>query len=148
MAVLGNPDLLDDFPSARHVHRGFPLSPLLPLIRPFREFVLVLAISLPDQAGTVTTVPFLKQVDNLVVAPFVFLQVMFHERAPLLFQLALDLHPCPFELIRIHGFRSLYEMALSYCSYRSGRIIHSLPRSTVWREDRHRSGHNCSAWVN
>ncbi len=82
MTIFGNPYLLDDFPSARHVHRGFRLSPLLPLIRPFHEFVLVLAISLPDQVGTVTALPFLKHADNLVVAPFVLLQVLFHELAP------------------------------------------------------------------
>src|SRR6476660_3333806 len=132
MTIFGNPYLLDDFPSARHVHRCFRLSSLLPLIRPFHEFVLVLAISLTDQAGTVTTVPFLNHVDNLLVGPLVFLQVMFHDLAPLLFQLALELHPSPFESIRMHGFRFLCEMDLSHYSYRSGHIIDNLPRSPVW----------------
>jgi hypothetical protein len=123
--LLGNPYLFDGFPSAPLFLRGFRLRPLLPLVRPFHEFVLFLAISLPDQADTVTTVPFLKHADNLVVAPFALLQVIIDKLAPLLFQVALKLHPFPFELIRMHGFRFLCEMAISHCSYRSGRIIHN-----------------------
>ena len=59
---------------------------------------------------------------------------MFHERAPLLLQRAPEPHPFLFELIRMRGFRFLFEMALSHCSDRSGRTIHNLSPACQYGE--------------
>jgi len=132
--LLGDPSLLGDFPSARLFLRGFQLGPLLPLVRPLHEFLFLLAVPLPGQADTVTTVPFLKHADNLVEAPFDLLQVIIDELPPLLLQFAFELHPFPLELIRIHGFLLLCEMAPPYSSYRSGSIIQNFPCTSQYGE--------------
>jgi hypothetical protein len=91
-------------PSARLFLRGFRLRPLISLVLPFHELILFIAI------------PFLDFADKLLVVPSDLLQVIIDELAILLFQFAFELHPFPLELIRIHGFLLLCEMALPHSS--------------------------------
>ena len=80
------------------------------LVRPLHELILFLFIA----------IPFLDFAVIFVVVPFDLLQIVIGKLAILLFQFTFELHPFPFELIRVHGFLLLCEMALSQCSYRFG----------------------------
>ena len=77
----------------------------------FYEFVPFLAVGFSNYADTLSTVPFLELADYLVEASFDLLQVIIDKLAPLLFEIAFELHPFPIEPIRIHGFL-IREMAL------------------------------------
>jgi hypothetical protein len=85
----------------------------MPLICPLHEFLFLLAVVFLNYGDTVLTVPFLELAENLVEASFDPLQVIIGKLAPPLFQFASELHPYPFELIGIHGFLLLCEIALS-----------------------------------
>lgn len=75
----------------------------------YYEFVLFLAVMFPDQADTLSTVPFLELADYLVEASFDLLQVIIDKLAPLLFEVAFELHPFPIESIRVHGFFLMWD---------------------------------------
>ena len=62
----------------------------MPLVRPLHEVVLFLAI------------PFLNCADELVVTAFDLRQVNIRELTPLLREFSFELHPFPFDLIRVH----------------------------------------------
>ena len=65
-----------------------------------------------NYGGTVLPVPFLELAENLVETSFDLLYVIIGKLAPLLFEVAFDLHPFPLELICIHGSPLQCEMTL------------------------------------
>ena len=85
----------------------------MPLICLLHKFLFLLTVAFLNYGDTVLTVPFLELAENLVEASFDPLQVIIGKLAPPLFQFASELHPYPFELIGIHGFPLLCEIALS-----------------------------------
>ena len=62
----------------------------MPLVRPLHELVLFIAV------------PLLGFAEKRVVIPFDLLLVVIGKLAILLFQFTFELHPFPFELIRVH----------------------------------------------
>ena len=86
------------------------------LVRPLDELVLVIAV------------PFLDFADELLVASFDLLQVIIGEFALLLFEVTFELHPFPFELIRVHDGSSRVRHDVSVI-YRSGLVIPPLARA-------------------
>ena len=83
----------------------------MPLVRPFHEVILFIAI------------PFLGFADKLVVIAFDLLQVVVGKLAIFLFQLTFELHPFSLELIRVHDVSLLCEIAMPPCPYRSVPVI-------------------------